>query len=66
MTDTRPSDHEPATVNVSEPWTAAYWARRLEVPVEQIQAAVEAVGDDPRRVAEHLGRPWPFNPGTIV
>jgi len=64
MTDT--PEHEPKTVNLSQPWTAAYWARRLEVPVERLQAAVDAVGDDPARVAEHLGRPWPFNSTGIV
>ena len=31
MTNSAPpgNDHEPATVNVSEPWTRAYWARRF-------------------------------------
>ncbi|MFC6050951.1 hypothetical protein ACFPYM_24235 [Methylobacterium hispanicum] len=29
------------------------------VPVEQVVAAVAAVGDDPAQVAAHLGRDWP-------
>ncbi len=50
---------EPTVVNIAEPWERAYWARRLMVPVEQVVAAVEAVGDDPARVAAELGREWP-------
>lgn len=50
---------EPRAVNTAEPWERAYWARRFMVPVEQVVAAVEAVGDDPARVAAHLGRDWP-------
>ena len=48
--------HEPKRVNTAEPWERAYWARRFMVPVEQVVAAVEAVGDEPERVAAHLGR----------
>ncbi len=59
-------EREPDTVNVSEPWTRAYWARRLEVPVEQVVAAVETVGHEPAAVAAHLGRPWPFEGSGIV
>lgn len=67
MTDTAPTDpHEPAIVNVSEPWTLAYWARRLEVPSEEVEAAVAAVGHEPAKVAAHLGRPWPFEGSGIV
>ncbi|GJD78680.1 DUF3606 domain-containing protein [Methylobacterium gregans] len=50
---------EPRAVNTSEPWERAYWARRFMVPVEQVIAAVAAVGDDPAQVASHLGRDWP-------
>jgi Protein of unknown function (DUF3606) len=50
---------EPKVVNVAEPWERAYWARRFMVPVEQVQAAVEAVGNDPAIVAAHLERDWP-------
>lgn len=66
MSDTGPSDHEPTSVNVSEPWTLAYWARRLEVPIEQIEDAVKAVGHEPAKVAAHLGKPWPFQASGIV
>ena len=50
---------EPRAVNTAEPWERAYWARRFMVPVEQVVAAVEAVGEAPERVAAHLGRDWP-------
>ena len=50
---------EPGAVNVAHAWERAYWARRFMVPVEQVEAAVAAVGDDPARVAAHLGRDWP-------
>ena len=50
---------EPTVVNVGQPWERAYWARRLMVPVERVTEAVAAVGDDPARVAAHLGREWP-------
>ena len=58
--------HAPTIVNVAEPWTRAYWARSFEVPVEQIEAAVAAVGTDPARVAAYLGRSWPFEASGIV
>lgn len=57
---------DPAAVVLAEPRDRAYWARRFEVPVEQVQAAVEAVGSDPARVAAYLGRPWPFEASGIV
>ncbi len=64
---TAPTDEtEPATVNVSEPWTRAYWARRFEASVERVEEAVRTVGDDPARVAAHLGKPWPFDKTGIV
>ena len=50
---------EPRAVNIAHAWERAYWARRFMVPVEQVEAAVAAVGDDPARVAAHLGRDWP-------
>lgn len=66
MSESAQADHEPTTVNVSEPWTLAYWARRLEVPTEQIEAAVKAVGHEPAKVAAHLSKPWPFHSNGIV
>ncbi len=67
MTDPVPTDpHEPTIVNVSEPWTLAYWARRLEMPSEAVEAAVAVVGNDPAKVAAHLGRPWPYEGSGIV
>lgn len=57
---------DPTTVNISEPWTRAYWARRFEVPVERLEAAVEAVGPEPAKVAAELGLPWPFEKTGIV
>lgn len=50
---------EPTIVNTAQAWERAYWARRFMVPVEQVEAAVAAVGDDPAQVARHLGRDWP-------
>ena len=66
MTVSDDADHEPKTVNLAQPWTRAYWARRFEVTIEQVQAAVDAVGSDPERVAVQLGRPWPFEGSGIV
>lgn len=60
------TSHEPVTVNLSEPWTRAYWARRFEVPVEVLQAAADKAGTDPEKVAAALGRPWPFEGSGIV
>lgn len=60
------ASHEPKTVNLAEPWTRAYWARRFEVPVERLQAAVDVAGTDPERVARELGRPWPVEETGIV
>ncbi|MEH3117636.1 MAG: DUF3606 domain-containing protein [Methylorubrum populi] len=57
---------DPATVVLDKPHDRAFWARRFEVPVEQVQAAVEAVGTDPARVAAHLGKPWPYEKSGIV
>jgi hypothetical protein len=53
-------------VNVEDPSSAAYWARRLQVPVEDVTAAVRAVGDEPAAVAAHLDRPWPYDGSGIV
>ncbi|MCJ2010186.1 DUF3606 domain-containing protein [Methylobacterium sp. E-041] len=58
--------HEPQTVNLSTPDAAAYWARKLQVPVETLGAAVEAVGHDAEKVAAHLGLPWPYEASGIV
>ena len=58
--------HAPTVVNVAEPWTRAHWARVFAVPVEQVEAAVAAVGSEPERVAEYLGRSWPFEASGIV
>ncbi|MFD0936951.1 DUF3606 domain-containing protein [Methylobacterium trifolii] len=57
---------EPQTVNVSTPDATAYWARKLQVPVERVTQAVEAVGHDAAKVAAHLGLPWPYEASGIV
>lgn len=57
---------EPKRVNVEEPKAAAYWARRFQVPVEDVTAAVRAVGDEPAAVAAKLDRPWPYDASGIV
>ncbi|WP_336486553.1 DUF3606 domain-containing protein [Methylobacterium nigriterrae] len=59
MADNQSAALEPKAVNIGEPWERAYWARRFMVPVEAVQAAVDAVGNDPAAVAAHLGRDWP-------
>ena len=61
-----PDPHAPTTVNVTEPWTRAYWARYFEVPVEEIEVAVATVGEDPGTVAAHLGKSWPSRESGIV
>lgn len=53
-------------MNVEDPSAAAYWARRFQVPVEDVIAAVREVGDDPAAVAGHLGLPWPYEASGIV
>lgn len=57
---------DPDRVNVADPSARAYWARRFQVPVEELEAAVRAVGTEPARVAAELGRPWPFEDSGIV
>ena len=64
--ETSAASGDPAEVVLREPRDRAYWARRFEVPVEQVQAAVEAVGSDAARVAAHLGKPWPYEASGIV
>ena len=40
------SSQEPKHVNVEDPSAAAYWARRFQVPVEDVMRAVREVGDE--------------------
>lgn len=60
------SSGDPDTVSLKEPRDRAYWARRFEVPVERLEAAVEAAGGNPSKVAAHLGKPWPYEASGIV
>ena len=60
------SEGDPETVNLSESESRAFWARRFQLPIEQVESAVEAVGNDPAKVAERLGKPWPFDGSGIV
>ncbi|GJD53738.1 hypothetical protein OPKNFCMD_6516 [Methylobacterium crusticola] len=57
---------DPGAVLLDGPRARAFWARRFQVPVEQVEAAVEAVGPDPARVAARLGKPWPYEGSGIV
>lgn len=68
MTDERDraDTSDPDTVNIADASARAFWARRLQVSVENLEAAVRAVGTEPARVAAHLGRPWPFEGSGIV
>ena len=63
---TQSSSGDPATISLEEPRDRAFWARRFEVPVERLEAAVEAAGPDPSKVAAHLGKPWPYEASGIV
>ncbi len=45
---------EPARVRVDDERELAEWSRRLATAPEKIKAAVEAVGDSPDKVREHL------------
>ncbi len=62
----RDAPEAPATVGLAEPRDKAYWARYFQVPQEDVEAAVAAVGSDASKVAAHLGRPWPFEASGIV
>jgi hypothetical protein len=66
MTDGVEKAGDPDTVSLKEPRSRAFWARRFEVPVEQVEAAVAAAGTDPAKVAAHLGKPWPYDKSGIV
>ena len=61
-----PANDEPDRVDLARPDAAAYWARHFQVTVERMHEAVSAVGDDPRHVAAHLGKPWPYEGSGIV
>lgn len=63
MADT---SQEPHRVNVEDASAAAYWARRFQVPVEDVKAAVQRAGDRPAAVAAELGKPWPYEASGIV
>ena len=63
MADT---SQEPKRVNVEDPSAAAYWARRFQVPVEDVIEAVREGGVDPAAVAARLGKPWPYEASGIV
>lgn len=56
----------PVTVTLTEPRDKAYWARAFQTPIEDVEAAVAAVGQDPGAVAERLGKPWPLEESGIV
>jgi len=60
------SSGDPDSISLKEPRDRAFWARRFEVPVERLEAAVQAVGLDPSKVAAHLGKPWPYEASGIV
>ena len=66
QTENSPASGEPDHVNLTTPDGRAYWARHFQVTVEQMVDAVERVGQDPQRVAAHLGKPWPYEASGIV
>ncbi|WP_084673836.1 DUF3606 domain-containing protein [Methylobacterium sp. WSM2598] len=57
---------DPEVVLLDAPGTRAFWALRFQEPAEKIEQAVEEVGNDPARVAQHLGKPWPYEKSGIV
>lgn len=57
---------DPDRVNLTEPQSRAFWARRFEVPIGRVQDAVATVGTDPEKVSAHLGKPWPYEASGIV
>ncbi|WFT83608.1 DUF3606 domain-containing protein [Methylobacterium sp. CB376] len=57
---------DPEVVLLDDPGTRAFWARRFQEPAKKIEQAVEDVGNDPARVAQYLGKPWPYEKSGIV
>jgi hypothetical protein len=43
-------------VNIHEPWEMDYWTKKWNVTVQQLRAAVAAVGTSAASVARHLGK----------
>jgi hypothetical protein len=52
-----PSDR--SKVNVHETWEVEWWCGKWRVTKDQLVAAVKAVGPGAKKVAEHLGKPYP-------
>jgi hypothetical protein len=52
-TKKRPQDA--SRVSLQEPWEVKYWTERFGVTAEQLQEAVNAVGNSVREVEEYLG-----------
>lgn len=66
MSATPSTPQVPGTITLTEPRDKAYWARYFQTPIEDVEAAVAAVGHDPATVAERLGKPWPVEESGIV
>ena len=46
-------------VNVHEAWEVTWWCSKWNITKAQLVAAVSAVGTGAKKVAEHLGKPYP-------
>lgn len=46
-------------VNVHESWEVDWWCGKWHVTKDQLVAAVKAVGTGAKKVADHLGKPYP-------
>src|SRR4051812_1738973 len=57
LTNRGPSDR--SKVNVHEDWEVRWWCGKWNVTRAQLVAAVNAVGTSAKKVAEHLGKPYP-------
>jgi hypothetical protein len=51
-----PSSDKPERIDVNDKAACESWVRRLNITHEKLREVVGAVGDDPRKVEEHLRR----------
>lgn len=54
LTRRRPED--PTKINVHEKWEVEYWCKKWGITPEQLKKAVDTVGVQTKKVAEHLGK----------
>ena len=49
-----PGDDSHGRVDIGKDQDLRHWSRALDVPADELVRAVAQVGDDPRRVEQHL------------